>query len=105
MKTKKYSPLKTAIIYTTTYGTTEKVANYIAEKLHYKNIDVVELKHNTDFDVSPYDIVILGASVYLGDIQLKYIPSPRELFLASRFLHDDLCRQSSLFSQALGFLP
>ena len=61
--------MKTAIIYTTTYGTTEKVANYIAEKLHYKNIDVVELKHNTDFDVSHYDIVILGASVYLGDIQ------------------------------------
>lgn len=61
--------MKTAIIYSTTYGTTEKVSNYIAEKLQNKAVQVIELKSTTDFDISSFDTVILGASVYLGDIQ------------------------------------
>ena len=61
--------MKTAIIYTTTHGTTEKVSNYIAEKSQNKNIQVIELTKNTDVDISSFDTIILGASVYLGDIQ------------------------------------
>ena len=61
--------MKTAIIYTTTYGTTEKVAAYIAEKLQNKDVQVIELKKNSDLDISSFDTIMLGASVYLGDIQ------------------------------------
>lgn len=61
--------MKTAILYTTTYGSTEKVANYIAEKLENQEIVLVNLAENKNFDFSEFDNIILGGSIYLGDIQ------------------------------------
>lgn len=61
--------LKTAILYTTTYGSTEKVANYIAEKLENQEIVLVNMAENKNFDFSEFDNIILGGSIYLGDIQ------------------------------------
>lgn len=62
--------MKTAIIYSTTQGTTEKVVNYIAEKLSDSEVEIIKLqKKKKSIDLSKYDRIILGASIYLGDIQ------------------------------------
>lgn len=69
--------MKIAIIYATTHGTTEKIATYIAEKLtnHIaeKNVsyqvELIKLKKNIRISIFSYDMIILGGSVYLGDIQ------------------------------------
>lgn len=63
--------MKTAIIYSTTQGTTEKVVNYIAEKLKdSETVDVYKLqKRKKLINLAQYDRVILGGSIYLGDIQ------------------------------------
>ncbi len=96
--------MKTAIIFSTTYGTTEKVANYIAEKLRSEETIVVELTENTVFDMSPYDTIILGASVYLGDIQAvmrEFCHSRQDLLLSKNIgifvcgIEPDLVRQDA----------
>jgi menaquinone-dependent protoporphyrinogen oxidase len=62
--------MKTAIIYSTTQGTTEKVANYIAEKLNDKDVDIIKLqKRKKNINLDRYERIILGGSIYLGDIQ------------------------------------
>lgn len=62
--------MKTVIIYSTTQGTTEKVVNYIAAKLSDSDVDIIKLqKRKKNIDFSKYDRVILGGSIYLGDIQ------------------------------------
>ncbi|VBB43400.1 Flavodoxin [uncultured Paludibacter sp.] len=61
--------MKTAIIYTTTHGTSEKVAKYIAEKFPEDDVTLIKLKKNTKFSIFSFDKIILGGSIYLGDIQ------------------------------------
>ena len=61
--------MKTVRIYSTTQGTTEKVAAYIAEKLKEDKVTIVKLKKNTRVNLSDYDRIILGGSIYLGEIQ------------------------------------
>lgn len=62
--------MKTAIIYASTYGSTQKVA----EALHstIKNSDIFNVKKENP-NLSSYDSVILGSSIYIGQIdkQLK----------------------------------
>ena len=59
--------MKTAIIYTTKYGTTAKVAGSIAEKIgEAHEVTVISLKKHPKPDISGFEMVILGSSVYMG---------------------------------------
>lgn len=64
--------MKTAIIYASKYGTTEKVAVTIAEKLREKNeVELFSLKQKANPDLSSYGIVILGTPIYAGKASKK----------------------------------
>ena len=64
--------MKTAIIYISKYGTTEKVAHSIAEKLKETNeVELFSLKKNPHPDISGFERVILGSSIYMGQASGK----------------------------------
>jgi len=64
--------MKTAIIYASKHGTTEKVARSIAEKLTGTNeVELFSLKKNPNIDISGFETVILGSSVYMGQASGK----------------------------------
>jgi menaquinone-dependent protoporphyrinogen oxidase len=59
--------MKTAIIYASKHGTTEKVAQKIAEKLKTADsVEVYNLKTDKQIDIQLFDMAVLGASVYAG---------------------------------------
>jgi len=60
--------MKTIIIYGTKHGCTEKCAKILSEKLTGK-IDLYNLKEKKDIDISQYDKVIIGGSMYIGKIR------------------------------------
>ena len=60
--------MKTLIAYGTKYGTTRKVAEVISQRLPGE-VDLVDLKEEKDPDVCAYDAILIGASVYGGNIQ------------------------------------
>lgn len=57
--------MKTAVIYASTHGTTEKAAKYIAENLPNDEVTLISLKEKK-ISVIPYEKVILGASIHMG---------------------------------------
>ncbi len=59
----------TAIIFATNYGTTKKVAEYLAENIIKSKTTLFNLNSAPEIDLTKFDTVILGGSVYLGDIQ------------------------------------
>jgi len=64
--------LKTVLIYDSKYGTTEKVAASIAEKLMETNeVECFSLKKNPNPDISSFEVVILGTPVYAGQPSKK----------------------------------
>jgi len=64
--------MKNCILYTTKHGSTEKTARMLKEKLHAET-DLINLMHEKDPDLSGYDTIILGASIYIGKIQKKMV--------------------------------
>lgn len=62
--------MKTALIYATNHGTTEKVANMISKSLD-GDIKLFNLKNTTPQDLSSYDSIIIGGSIHAGKIQKK----------------------------------
>ena len=58
--------MSTAIIYTTKHGTTEKVAQMIAERLIGNQVSLINLKENKHPDINSFDRIILGTSIYAG---------------------------------------
>lgn len=62
--------MRTAIIYTSHHGTTEKVARFLADKLK-QEVVLIPLKKIKNPDLKPYDRVILGGSIYVGTIQKR----------------------------------
>jgi len=60
--------MNTLIIYATKYGCTEKCAEILSGKLSGK-VDLCNLKTKKVPDLSQYDKVIFGGSVYMGKIQ------------------------------------
>lgn len=60
--------MKTLIAYGTKYGTTRKAAEEISQRLPGE-VDLVDLKEKNDPDVCAYDVILIGASVYGGNIQ------------------------------------
>jgi menaquinone-dependent protoporphyrinogen oxidase len=64
--------MKTAIIYASKHGTTEKVAVAIAEKLMKTNaVELFSLKKTPNPDISGFEAVILGSSIYAGQASAK----------------------------------
>lgn len=60
--------VKTLIVYATKHGSTEKCANMLSEKLTGQ-VDLINLKGTKTPDLSEYDSVIVGGSVYIGKIR------------------------------------
>ena len=53
--------MTTAVIYSSKFGSTRKVAEYIAQKIGAEAIDVKKCN-----DISNYDRIIIGSGVYAG---------------------------------------
>ncbi|OIJ19420.1 flavodoxin [Anaerobacillus alkalidiazotrophicus] len=62
--------MKTAIIYATSRGTTEKAANILMNELH-SDVTLINLKKEKSIHLSTYDSVILGSSIHAGMVQGK----------------------------------
>lgn len=60
--------MKTAIIYTTKHGTTEKVAGMI-NNLASGTAELINLKKAKDVNLGQYDKVIIGGSIHAGKVQ------------------------------------
>ncbi len=60
--------MSTVILYATKHGTVAKCAGILSAKAS-ENIQCVNIKDSPEFDLSPYNKVILGASVYVEKIQ------------------------------------
>ncbi len=60
--------MNTLLAYATKYGCTEKCATILSEKLTGK-VDLCNLKEVKDVDLTQYDKVIIGGSIYIGKIQ------------------------------------
>lgn len=63
--------MKTAIVYMSMHGTTEKVVNIISEHLTQHDTDIFNLRNNKAPDLSKYDFVIIGGSIHAGMIQKR----------------------------------
>lgn len=57
--------MKTAIIYCSKHGTTEKVARLIGELLEEK-VDYFSVKNKENISFQDYEKIILGTSIYAG---------------------------------------
>lgn len=58
--------MKTLILYSTTYGYAEEIAIALAER--YSEATIQNIQMNKKVDLSAYDHVVLGGSVYVGKI-------------------------------------
>ena len=64
--------MKIAIIYVSKHGTTEKVAHSIADKLRGRNdVELFSLKKIANPDISSFEMIILGSSIYAGQASGK----------------------------------
>ncbi|MBW6477909.1 MAG: flavodoxin domain-containing protein [Bacteroidales bacterium] len=63
--------MKTAIIYATTHGTTEKVALKMKELAGSENTFLFNLKEGSPFDINAFDAIIVGGSVHAGMLQKR----------------------------------
>ncbi len=82
--------MKTAIIYTSKYGMTEKLASILR-----KHREGANLIHINDFkiDINEYDEIILGTPIYAGRInkRIKKLLNNNETTLLSKPLKVFLC--------------
>jgi len=60
--------MNTLIVYGTKYGCTEKCASILSKKLK-GTVDLHNLKDGNPINISQYDNVIIGGSIYIGKIQ------------------------------------
>lgn len=60
--------MRTIIIYATKHGFTKMCATKLSKKLEGE-VDVQNLKENKDIRLEQYDKVIIGGSIYMGQIQ------------------------------------
>ena len=64
--------MKTAIIYSSKHGTTEKVAAIIADKLKESNeVELFSLNKNANPDINAFESVIIGSPIYAGQASKK----------------------------------
>lgn len=60
--------MRILIVYSTKHGTTEKCAKILKEKIN-GDVDLYNLKKTEDIKISNYDKIIIGGSIYVGQIQ------------------------------------
>ena len=60
--------MNTLVAYATKYGCTEKCARILSEKLT-GNVDLYDLKASKSINLSKYDKVIVGGSIYAGKVR------------------------------------
>lgn len=60
--------MNTLIAYATKYGSSEKCAKILLQNLA-GNVDLCNLKIVNDLDLSKYDNIIIGSSIYIGQIR------------------------------------
>jgi len=63
--------MKTAIIYMSKHGSTEKMVEMLKAKLINSEIDVINLKEKKSPDISKYADIIIGGSIHVGTIQKR----------------------------------
>ncbi len=63
--------MKTAIIYASKHGTTEKVAEIIKSKLLNDDVELFNLAEKPNVEFRKFDRILIGSSVYAGAIQPK----------------------------------
>lgn len=64
--------MKTLIIYASQHGTTEQCAIKLSEKLE-GNVEICNIKKEGNVDITQYDKVIIGGSIYGGKIQKEIV--------------------------------
>ena len=64
----KNSHMKTLIIFATKYGSAEKCANILQEKLN-GDVEVLNIKTDKIPDISNFENIVIGGSIYIGKIQ------------------------------------
>ena len=62
--------MKTAIIFSSTHGTTEKAAQLLSKLLN-GDVDVIDLKKYPNQSFTDYNSVILGSSIYAGSVKSR----------------------------------
>lgn len=62
--------MKTAIIYTTKHGCTDKCAHSLANELD-KHIALINLETSTDINFKEFNTIILGGSIHAGSINKR----------------------------------
>ena len=60
--------MNTLIVYASKYGCTEKCVELLSKKLN-REVDIMNLKKSIDIDISKYEKIIIGGSIYIGRIQ------------------------------------
>ena len=63
--------MKTAIIYASKHGTTEKVAGIIRDGLSEQDIQLISLKNHQHPDLSQFDTIVVGGSIHEGRLSGK----------------------------------
>lgn len=63
--------MRTVIFFMSKHGTTEKVAEILRQYLKSPDVDIINLKYNTNISLDPYDTIIIGGSIHAGSIQRK----------------------------------
>lgn len=81
--------MSTLITYATKHGSTEKCARTLYEKIE-GNVDICNLKTDKNIDLAMYNKVIIGSSIYIGQIRKE----------VKKFCADNL---DELKSKKLGF--
>ncbi len=64
--------MNTLIVYASKYGCTEKCVELLSKELIGK-VDMINLKKVRDIDISKYEKIIIGGSIYIGKIQKEVI--------------------------------
>lgn len=79
--------MRTAIVYASSHGTTERVAQKIQQGLGENTVQLFNLKKHKKFDLSGYEQVILGGSIHAGSVQKqmqKFVDNHRPELLEKR---------------------
>ena len=60
--------MKTLIVFASKHGCTKKCAQLLKNEIH-DQVDVINLKETQEVDITKYDKVVIGGSIYMGGIQ------------------------------------
>jgi len=63
--------MKTAIIYLSKHGTTEKVARKIQSLMPNEDVTLINMKSQKHPELTSFDRIIIGGSVYAGTVSKK----------------------------------